>query len=398
MGNNQFCNCKCGANADEGSEEIYNTINNIQEGNEGDDETTNKRINNITPILKKKLNKCNSSTLGGNYSFLNEHKKNLSFEEDITYKNLSTDPMNSSKNNHLIKNNSLDSLLLNKMLKDNSIKKEKEEPMINYDSSLNDILKNGVKDNKIINEKGNKENKNVKDINPDILKLFDIKNNKNTNNNKKIRNKKNSVNNENQNNNLSNSLIIDEINNLNDIFKTKNRDLNNTINIGWKQMNIYNIISNTKLNSNKKDEIMYKGNINKLVLSHIFKNCSMNIEKFCILTQFDFSIYHTKENFLLMKKPLFKILLNQIENCGRIDFSQLKINNLNGYFFMYINMKSEEEKYNLDNKEDENDIIFKIVLKEGIGKFFVLFSINENIIDEWVCIINFFMKKNKEKL
>ena len=64
MGNNQFCNCKCGANADEGSEEIYNTINNIQEGNEGDDETTNKRINNITPILKKKLNKYNSSTLG----------------------------------------------------------------------------------------------------------------------------------------------------------------------------------------------------------------------------------------------------------------------------------------------------------------------------------------------
>ena len=120
--------------------------------------------------------------------------------------------MNSSKNNHLIKNNSLDSLLLNKMLKGNNKNKEKEDPMINYDSSINDILKNGVKDNKIINEKGNKENKNVKDINPDILKLFDIKNNKNTDNNKKIRNKKNSVNNENQNNNLSNSLIIDEIN------------------------------------------------------------------------------------------------------------------------------------------------------------------------------------------
>lgn len=221
-----------------------------------------------------------------------------------------------------------------------------------------------------------------------------IKNNKITNNNKKIRNKKNSVNNENQ-NNLSNSLIIDEINNLNDIFKSKNRDLNNTINVGWKQMNIYNIISNTKLNSNKKDEIMYKGNINKLVLSHIFKNCSMNIEKFCILTKEDFSIFHTKENFLLMKKPLFKILLNQVENCGRIDFSQLRINNLNGHFFMYINMKSEEEKYNLDNHEDDDDIIYKIVLKEGIGKFFVLFSNKENLIDEWVCAINYFIQKKE---
>ena len=38
-------------------------------------------------------------------------------------------------------------------------------------------------------------------------------------------------------------------------------------------------------------------------------------------------------------------------------------------------MKREEEKYNLDNKEDENDIIFEIVLKEGIGKFLDCFQL-----------------------
>ena len=46
-------------------------------------------------------------------------------------------------------------------------------------------------------------------------------------------------------------------------------------------------------------------------------------------------------------------------------------------------MKNEEVKYNLDNKEDKNDIIFKIVLKKELEKLiFVLFSMNENIIDE----------------
>ena len=385
MGNGQFCNCKCGGNTHEESEEIYNTNHKYSQENE-DEKMTIKKFNNITPILNRNLNKNISSTIGGNYSFSNEQKNNLSFEnQNINQLNFMTENLTSSNNKkHNKKIDSLDSNILNKI---NNIEKKKiEAPMIlNNDSSINDIIKNGIKNkSNSINDKNKEINKPLKELNQNIFKIFDFNNNK-------VRNKKNNSK-ENQ-NNLSNSIIIDEINNLNEIFKKKNRDLNNSINSKWKQMNIYNIISNSKLNTNKRDEIMHKGNINKLVLSHIFKNCSMNIEKFCILTQFDISIYHTKENFLLMKKPLFKIPLNQIENCGRIDFSQLKINNLNGYFFMYINMKSKEEKYNLDKKEDESDIIFKIVLKEGIGKFFVLFSTNENIIDEWVCSINFFMKK-----
>ena len=385
MGNGQFCNCKCGGNTHEESEEIYNTNHKYSQENE-DEKMTIKKFNNITPILNRNLNKNISSTIGGNYSFSNEQKNNLSFEnQNINQLNFMTENLTSSNNKkHNKKIDSLDSNILNKI---NNIEKKKiEAPMIlNNDSSINDIIKNGIKHkSNSINDKNKELNKPLKELNQNIFKIFDFNNNK-------VRNKKNNSK-ENQ-NNLSNSIIIDEINNLNEIFKKKNRDLNNSINSKWKQMNIYNIISNSKLNTNKRDEIMHKGNINKLVLSHIFKNCSMNIEKFCILTQFDISIYHTKENFLLMKKPLFKIPLNQIENCGRIDFSQLKINNLNGYFFMYINMKSKEEKYNLDNKDDENDIIFKIVIKEGIGKFFVLFSTNENLIDEWVCSINFFMMK-----
>ena len=383
MGNGQFCNCKCGGNIHEESEEIYNTNHKYPKENE-DEKITNKNFNNIIPILKRNLNKNISSTIGGNYSFSNEQKNHLSFENQNLNNNFITENLKYSNNKK--HNKKIDSLDSNKILINNIEKNKVEDPMILYnDSSINDIIKNGIKNkSNLMNEKNNEKNKILKEINPNILKIFDINNNK-------IRNKKNILK-ENQ-NNLSNSLIFDEINNLNEIFQMKNRDLNNSINTKWKQMNINNIISNSKLNTNKRDEIMHKGKINKLVLSHIFKNCSMNIEKFCILTQFDFSIFHTKENFLLMKKPLFKIPLNQIENCGRIDFSQLKINNLNGYFFMYINMKSKEEKYNLDNKEDESDIIFKIVLKEGIGKFFVLFSTNENIIDEWVCSINFFMKK-----
>ena len=48
-----------------------------------------------------------------------------------------------------------------------------------------------------------------------------------------------------------------------------------------------------------------------------------------------------------------------------------------------------------DDKIDNLDIIYKIVLKEGIGKFFVLFSNKENLIDEWVCAINYFIQKKE---
>ena len=392
MGNINLCNCRCGQKYHQDAEEFFNPMNYENEDLE-DKETSNKNKNNNAPLLKRKLNKRNISTLKGNYSFMDDPKNNISFDDDNN-KSFMTDPITSSRKDYKYRQyDSLDSIILNQILK-NDNEKEKEFPIIlNNDLDINNSFQNGNKENQIlinpeinVNELDN--NKNVKKLNPDILKLFDIPNN----NNLKLRNKKNNINNNINNdnlNNFSNSQILNEINNLNDIFKNGNRDLNNSINIKWKQLNIFNIILNKKLNSKNKNEMIYKGNLNKLILSNIFQNCLMNIEKYCIITQESFFIYHNKENYILKKKPLIQIYLNQIEKCGRIDFSQLKVHNLKGFFYMFINLKTDDENYNLDNNEKGEEIISKIILKEQNGKFFVFFSPNEKLIDEWVCIINF---------
>ena len=390
MGNVNLCNCKYGHKYHQDTEELFYQMN---DGNDNldDKEKSNKNKFNNAPLLKRKLNKRNISTLRGNYSFMDDEKNNISFENENN-KSFMTDPFTSSRKDYKYrKYDSLDSIILNQILK-NDREKEKEFPMIlNSDSDINDFFQNGNKEkqffkNPEINFNKLDNNQKVKKLNPDILQLFDISNN----NNSKIKYKKSNIHNKiNNQNTFSNSQIINEINNLNDIFKNGNRDLNNSINIKWKQLNIFNIILNKKLNSKNKNEMIYKGNLNKLILSNIFQNCLMNIEKYCIITQESFFIYHNKENFILKKKPLIQIYLNQIEKCGRIDFSQLKVHNLKGFFYMFINLKTDDENYNLDNNEKGEEIISKIILKEQNGKFFVFFSPNEKLIDEWVCIINF---------
>ena len=390
MGNVNLCNCKCGHKYHQDTEELFYQMN---DGNDNldDKETSNKNKTNNAPLLKRKLNKRNISTLRGNYSFMDDEKNNISFDNENN-QSFMTDPFTSSRKDYKYrKYDSLDSIILNQILK-NDREKEKECPMILINNSdINDIFQNRNKEKQIlINPKINnnklEDNQKVKKLNPDILKLFNISNNNNT---KLICKKSNNQNNINNQNNFSNSQMIDEINNLNEVFENGNRDLNNTINVKWKQMNIYNIILNKQINSKNKNEMIYKGNLNKLIISNIFKNCLMNIEKFCFITQESFFIYHNKENYILKKKPLIQIYLNQIEKCGRIDFSKLKVQNLKGFFYMFINLKTDDEKYNLDNNEKGELIISKIILKEQNGKFLVLFSPNEKLIDEWVCIINF---------
>ena len=149
------------------------------------------------------------------------------------------------------------------------------------------------------------------------------------------------------------------------------------------------MIFNKKLNSNDSDKIIFNDNINKMILSNIFKNCSMNIQKFCILTKSKFFIYQNKENFLLTKNSQRVIKLNQIENCGRVDLSLLNIPYLFDYFFMYIELKDDCDKDYIN--EDE---VYKIIKKEQNGQFFVLFSKDEKLVNQWVFVINYFLNLN----
>lgn len=213
-------------------------------------------------------------------------------------------------------------------------------------------------------QNGRNETNNNNNVNPNTLKLF--------------RSNSNNV------SNMSNTCLINNINYLNECFLSKNLD-NDALNSEWKNININGLISQEKLNSSNPEEIMYKGYLNKLVISHMFKNCPTSVEKFSILTKDRLSIYKNKENFLLITKPQHTFALNEIINCKRIEFSSLKISKLEGYFFLYI----EIERI-VNSKEENEDLIFNIIKREKEGKFFVLFSQREDIINEWVMTINYF--------
>ena len=157
-----------------------------------------------------------------------------------------------------------------------------------------------------------------KGVNQNTLSIFNIskKNTFNKNNNNTINNDNNKlirkVLTQSQNhNNIPKNEMIEGINNLNEIFLNQ-RNSNYKLNDNWKNLDINNFISSQKLNSINHEEILFSSNINKLVLSSLFRICSMNIEEFLILIQDKLLIYQNKENFLLMKKPQREFDLNKI--------------------------------------------------------------------------------------
>ena len=56
---------------------------------------------------------------------------------------------------------------------------------------------------------------------------------------------------------------------------------------------------------------------------------------------------------------------------------------------MYIEINDVNNKENIN---DNNDIIYKIIQKEQQGNFFVFFSKDELLINQWVRAINCFIK------
>ena len=188
--------------------------------------------------------------------------------------------------------------------------------------------------------------------------------------------------------------MIEGINNLNDIFKNQRNNINYELNDEWKKLDITNFISSQKLNSIKSDEILFSSNINKLLLSSLFKNCSMNIEEFLILIKDKLLIYQNKENYILMKKPQKEFNLNTINYCERVNLTLLNYPFLTNNFYMYIEINEGNDN---DNKNVNNDILYNIIQKEQQGKFFVFFSKNELLINQWVHAINFFKKTMNQK-
>lgn len=187
------------------------------------------------------------------------------------------------------------------------------------------------------------------------------------------------------------------------LLLNKNDIFGDGINDNWRQMSIASIISDCQLMSKDPKEIMVKGSLSKLIISHLFTNCSINVEKFCLLTKFEFEIYKSKENCLLIGKPQQCLKLTNVINCKRIDFKCLNILKLQGLYFFYIETKKEITTSSINQSDiesifnEDKEVIKKIMQRETEETFFVFFSIDEHMINQWVCIINFFLNKIRRK-
>ena len=352
------CGCKCKEKDKKEEEEIYNEeyIKKLEEKFKNENINLNESIESNSIELNNKNNE-NNELYDNEYGIdLNEP-----LIEEFQYDNFITNENNNDSN---VKNDT-----------NNNFKSQKNFINTSHSNKLNSEVDGGISSPNILNNNSIKHLKK-KGVKQNTLQLFNIskkntfnkENNNKDNNNDKVFIRK--VITQSQKNNVSKNEMIEGINNLNDIFKNQRNNINYELNDEWKKLDITNFISSQKLNSIKSDEILFSSNINKLLLSSLFKNCSMNIEEFLILIKDKLLIYQNKENYILMKKPQKEFNLNTINYCERVNLTLLNYPFLTNNFYMYIEVNEGNDN---DNKNVNNDILYNIIQKEQQGKFFVFF-------------------------
>ena len=153
-------------------------------------------------------------------------------------------------------------------------------------------------------------------------------------------------------NKIGGGVTSNTLNNLNNqILQNKNDGLNE-----WKNFIISNFISEGKILSDSADEILYKGNLEKLVCNNKIYS---TIEKFCVVNKTEFKCYKSKEAFLMRQKQSLIIPLKDIISCKRmlLDNNYIqKYPKLKGNFFFFIQL-FEEAGSQCDNNCAENTSI-----------------------------------------
>lgn len=152
-------------------------------------------------------------------------------------------------------------------------------------------------------------------------------------------------------------------------------------------------ISEKKINSLGNNEVIFAGELQKMV-NNVDKKSVSYSNRFCVLTKVFFSYYATKETFMTMKKPLCKLLLKYITK-----IEQEILNNNSLYFCIVFQLNEEtselmkqinsfsvvtSETSSNNNNEEEGMLGFKSDNKETIMK--------------WVGLLNYLVNYKNEGL
>ena len=143
----------------------------------------------------------------------------------------------------------------------------------------------------------------------------------------------------------------------------------------WGAILITDIIPESKLLSDSDNEILIHSQLNKFVPTENKRTKPLYVSKYCLITKKEFVCYKSKETFIKMQPPQFRIALNTIAyaNCIKLPNTKLPV----FYFYIQLIDHTEESMIKSNTYSSENDsspesihkskyILDKHFIKEGI--------------------------------
>ena len=271
---------------------------------------------------------------------------------------------------------------------------EEENKHIKFEETKNEEEKKEIEkidmENITKEEQINESNKNetTENNNNQIEEIKEINVDNNLNNNNEVPKLKSILKN-NQNNNEINK------NGNNDINIEKNNENNNIKKevIKIKLPDLNSILTEKLLLETNNDEPIFVSELLKMSNFNI-KEKTKYYDRFCVMSKITFFIYHSKENYILLKKPLAEIPIKNIKT-----IVLFKINKkLVGYDHFYINIEKNNELketldqldlfYFNDKMDNNNDNI------EDEDLLLIFKSSDKTLIKKWYVLLNYFKKFN----
>ena len=124
----------------------------------------------------------------------------------------------------------------------------------------------------------------------------------------------------------------------------------------WKELKIEDLVNKDRLETENPFIMIFKGELMKYSFSNdpkLFINYS---QRLCILTKSEFILFHSKESFLRLQKPTMKIELKDIIDYGRIDPRKEKFKTKKEFFYFFMKLVDKNVVTNIkkNTKIDEN--------------------------------------------
>jgi hypothetical protein len=112
----------------------------------------------------------------------------------------------------------------------------------------------------------------------------------------------------------------------------------------WKELKIADIVKKERLDSENPNIMIFKSELMKYSFSTDPKLFINYCQRLCILTKSEFILFHSKESFLRLQKPTFKIDLKDIVEYGRIDPKKEKFKTKKEFFYFFLKFDDSKKE------------------------------------------------------